>query len=538
MRDGVHLSADAYLPKAEEPAPVVLSRTPYNKNTERTYRLMAAFAEHGYAAVSMDVRGRGDSEGEFEPYRHDGEDGFDAIEWIAEQPWCTGAVATLGGSYPGLIQWLTALLRPPHLRAMIVLVCPSDPFVEWPTGTPGPMSVCWHRMTHGRVVQFVEPLDWADIYRHLPLMTMDERAGFDSANWREVLSHPTLDDYWEPLRYQDRIGELDLPVLHVSGWYDDEEIGTPLNFTRMIARAPDDPAAHRQRLLMGPWGHGVNSQRQIGDVDFGPDALVDLEGIERRFLDRWLKDERNGLEDEPPVRIFVMGTNEWRDEATWPLERTEWRTLHLRSGGNANSRLGDGRLGPKAPTGQEPSDVYTSDPSNPVPFLTDPLSNQIGGPDDYRAVEQRGDVLVYVTEPLQADVEITGPVRLVLSASSSAVDTDFMAKLVDVHPGGFVQRLCDGMVRARFRQGMDREVPLDPGAIERYEIALWDTSQVFRAGHRIGLEIASSAFPKYDRNLQTGEPLATGTRMELAENRVFHDAEHRSHLILPVIPTT
>jgi len=534
MRDGVELSADIWHPAGDEPHPIVVCRTPYNKNSERAHKAGTGFAENGYAFAWIDVRGRGDSGGEWVPYRNDGRDGYDAIEWLAAQPWCTGDVVSFGGSYTGMNQWLAALLRPPHLKAMIVAVTPSDPFVSSPTGTPTPMHVCWERMVDGRVLQHVDGLDWMHVYEHLPLLTMDERAGFHSQSWREQLMHPVLDDYWEPLRYQARLAEINLPVLHITGWYDDELV-TPSNFAAMTA--PDAPARGKQRLLVGPWPHTVyRHERQLGDVDFGADSVVDLEAYQLRWLDHWVKGIDNGVAVEPPVRMFVMGSNEWRDEREYPLARTEWRSLYLQSAGAANSRHGDGSLTLDAPAGDEPPDVYQSDPSHPVPFLTDEISNQIGGPDDYGAVELRGDVLCYSTPPLEADLEVTGPVRLVLFASSSAMDTDFTAKLVDVHPGGFCQRLCDGIVRARYREGLDCEGYLDPGRVERFEVTMWDTSQVFKAGHRIRLEVASSAFPKFDRNLQTGEPLATSTRMEMAENRVWHDAEHPSELILPVIP--
>lgn len=536
MRDGVTLSANVTEPAEGGPFPVLLTRTPYGKSGEPAAKGGVTFAGKGYACVQMDVRGRGDSEGEFEPYRNDGPDGHDAIEWLAAQPWCTGAVGTYGGSYPGQIQWLAALERPVHLKAMVVAVSPSDPFVEWPTGAPSPMHVCWHRMTDGRALQYVEQVEWMDVYRHLPLETMDEAAGFRSKNWRRDLAHPTLDGYWEPLRYQHRFAEIDVPVLHVSGWYDDEQIGTPLNFAGMRAGAASEAARTAQRLLMGPWGHHINSARQVGEVDFGPDALIDLEGTMARFFDHHLKGEANGVEAEAPARIFLMGANVWRDEPEWPPPGVEFTDYFLRGDGSANSRFGDGRLTGEAPEGDEPPDAYRHDPMRPVPFLTDPLSNQIGGPDDYSAVEQRGDVLCYTTEPLAEDLTVIGPVRLELFAASSAPDTDFCAKLVDVHPGGFCQRLCDGVVRARYREGMDHEVPLEPGSVERFEIDLWNTSQVFGTGHRIRLEVASSAFPKYPRNLGTGGPLGAETDPVVAENHVWHTAVRPSKLVLPVVP--
>lgn len=538
MRDGVELSADVYRPEQSRNGqrfPAIVMRTPYNKNQMRLIEPARYFAQRGYAVVLMDVRGRGDSDGKFVPYRNEGTDGYDTIEWCARQAWCSGAVGTLGSSYLGRIQWLTALEQPPHLKTMVVLVTPSDPFVESPTGAVDPMSICWYHMISGRLVQEVDHINWMPIYEHLPLISMDEHSGRSIPRWRENLRHTCLDDYWKELCYQDKFDRIDLPVMHISGWYDDEQIGTPLNFAGMRAQAPSQFARQNQKLIMGPWGHRVNTTHQLGEVDFGPQALIDLRGAQLTWFDQHLKGETNGVESEAPVRLFVMGDNYWRDEHEWPLARTQWTSFFLHSCGSANSRFGDGRLSQEAPA-EEPPDVYHYDPARPVPFITPPTSNQIGGPDDYSGVEQRADVLVYVTELLTQSVEVTGPVRLELFAASSAVDTDFMAKLVDVHPNGFVQRLCDGMVRARFRSSMEQAERMQPGEVYRFEVDLWNTSQVFLTGHRIGLEIASSAFPKYGRNLNTGEDLGTGTRMLVAEQTILHDADYPSRLILPIIP--
>ena len=538
MRDGVMLSADIYRPVeaagAEKTYPVVLMRTPYMKANERALEYGVYLAEHDYVFVAMDVRGRGDSDGEFVPYFNEGRDGYDAIEWCAVQSWSNGNVGTVGSSYPGRIQWLAALEQPPHLRAMVVRVAPSDPFVETPTGLPGPMHLCWLHLVSGRTNQLMEAVDWARVYEHLPLLTMDEQAGRRNPFWRADLEHPQLDAYWEPLRYQSKFERLAVPVLHISGWYDDEQIGTPLNYIGMTTRAATPEARVGQRLLMGPWGHAVNTESKLGEVDFGPQSLIDLRGEELRWFDRWLKGSTDPT--GAPVRIFIMGANEWRDEQQWPLARTQWTPYYLHSAGRANSRFGDGTLSTTQPGTHEPPDSYRYDPLRPVPFISEPTSSQIGGPDDYSAIERRDDVLVYVTEPLKADVEVTGPIGVELYASSSAPDTDFTAKLVDVWPTGFVQRLCDGMVRARFRDGMDRPSLIEPGKIYHYSIDCWNTAQVFKAGHRIGLEISSSAFPKYDRNLNTGAPPGMTTEMAVAEQRIYHDEEHPSALILPVIP--
>jgi hypothetical protein len=534
MRDGVTLSADLALP-ATGPAPAVVIRTPYGKSGERQSGRGEVFCKGGYALVTADVRGRGDSDGAFEPYRNDGPDGADVIAWAASQDWCTGQVASYGGSYGGKIQWLTALEKPPALRAMIALVTPSDPFVEWPTGTPGPMNINWHRKVDGRMPQYDENVDWMAVYKHRPLLTMDEAAGFTAPAWREELRHTTLDDWWEPHRYQYRIAEVDVPVLHVSGWYDDEEVGTPANFAAMAAAGRAG-----QRLLMGPWGHAVNTTRVLGDVDFGPDALIDLDQYILAFLDQHVKGRPPALAEPAPVRYFVMGANEWRNAAQWPPAGASQAVYRLSSAGRANSRYGDGQLVPLAGlapdagpgTEEEPPDEWTHDPDHPVPFPTGAGSAQIGGPDDCLGLEGRGDVLVYTSAPLTEPLEVTGPVTVVAHVATSARDTDITAKLVDVHPGGFAQRLCDGMVRLRYRDGCDTAQPVTPGEVYEVTISLWDTSVRLSPGHRVRLEIASSAFPKYDVNLGTGGDMVTETDGVVATNRIWHTASRPSRLSL------
>lgn len=525
MREGITLSADLTLPETL-PAPAVVVRTPYGKTGKRQSQRAGAFARAGYAVVFADVRGRGDSDGVFRPYRHDGPDGAEVIAWTAAQQWCSGDVATWGASYGGRVQCLTALEQPPALRAMVCLVTPSDPFVEFPTGLPTPMHINWHRLTDGRMPQFRDDVDWMEVYRHRPLLTMDEAAGFVSPNWREELQHRTLDEWWEPVRYQHRIGEIDVPALHISGWYDDEEIGTPANFTAMVAAGRAG-----QRLLMGPWGHAVNTTRTLGEIDFGPDALIDLDAYVLAFLDEHVR----GITPEPrpaPVRIFVMGAGEWRDAQAWPPAGAASVVFHFSSDGRANSRFGDGRLAPAAVIADQPPDEWTHDPGRPVPFISSASIAQIGGPDDYLGVESRGDVLVFTSDPLTEPLEIIGPVRVIAHVATSAADTDITAKLVDVHPGDFAQRLCDGMVRLRYREGFGGEQPVAPGEVYEVEIPLWDTCVRLPAGHRLRVEIASSAFPKYDVNLGTGGDTITETTGVRATNRLWHMPSRPSRLII------
>jgi putative CocE/NonD family hydrolase len=533
LRDGVTLAADLTLPAqlpSTVPAPAVVCRTPYGRSNERQLAFGDRFARAGYVAVWVDVRGRGDSDGRFAPYRNDGVDGYDVIEWVAAQSWCDGDVATWGGSYGGRIQWLTALQRPPALKAMIVEVAPSDPFVEDPTGVPAPMRINWHRLTDGRMPQYTETIDWMEVFRHRPLRELDRAAGFESERWADEVGHDAADDaYWEPLRYQHRIAEVDLPVLHISGWYDDEEIGTPANFAAMTAAGRAG-----QRLLMGPWGHRVNSLRQLGEVDFGPEALIDLDRVLVAFLDHHVRG-RPPADPAAPVQIFVMGAGEWRDLQGWPPPGSATVALHLDSDGHANSRFGDGRLqAGGAPPPDAPADHWQHDPDRPVPFITEPSSAQIGGPDDYGGVQTRADVLVYTSEPLAEPLDVIGPVRLVVHVATSAEDTDICAMLLDVHPNGFAQRLCDGVTRLSRRDGP--EVRAEVVADETYEveIELWDTAQRFAPGHRIGLQLASAAHPKYAVNLGTGGDQTIQTDGVIAHNRVFHDRERPSRLLLSI----
>ena len=534
MRDGTELSADVYRPKGPGRFPVIINRTPYTKTGSNILKLAQYFVPHGYVVIAMDVRGRGDSDGKFEPYRNDGQDGYDTIEWCAAQEWSTGKVGTLGGSYNGRIQWLTAVKQPPHLTTMIVLASPSDPFVEWPTGQPLPADISWYHFTAGHVLQNMEAVDWKKLYEHLPLITMDEAMGRPNRLWKQEVEHSKLDSWWEDLRYQNKFDRVHVPVLNISGWYDDEQVGTPLNFMGVTKNGPRD-VRRSQKLLVGPWPHAINSSTKLGTLDFGPTAVIDMNAAWLRWYDYWLKGIYNGVKNEPPVRVFIMGENVWRDENEWPMARTQFTKYYLHSNGHANTLSGDGSLSTAVPA-TEPNDAYDYDPAKPVEFITDPSFAQIGGPDDYRTVEQRADVLVYTSEAIAQDTEVCGPIRVQLSASSSARDTDFMAKLIDVWPNGFAQRLNDGMVRARFREGMDKPSLIEPGRVYTYDLDLWNTCQLYRAGHGIRLEIASSAFPKYDRNLNTGEALGQTTRMQVAQQKIYHDQQRLSYVILPIVP--
>ncbi len=547
MRDGALLSADIYRPDVPASAPtskfpVILIRTPYNKSTERGNHLQWGrfFASHGYAYVAMDVRGRGDSDGIFVPYRNEGPDGYDAIEWCAAQPWSSGKVGTTGSSYLGYDQWIAALQHPPHLVTMISIVTPPDPFVESPTGLQSPTYMSWYHLLLGHTLHNAAAVDWNAIYFHLPLTAMDEAAGFHAPYWQDILNHPGINGWWEPLIYQNKFDRLNLPILHISGWYDDEQAGALMNYIGMTKNAATQEARQHQKLLMGPWPHAVNSTRKLGEIDFGPSALIDFENYQLRWFDRWLKNPdaaaSAAYDREPQVRIFLMGKNEWRDAPDWPLPGTQFVKYFLSSAGKANTLRGDGTLRTHPPADRTPADHYRYDPANPVPFLMGATYAQVGGPDDYREVETREDVLVFSSEPLDKPQLICGPIKGHLSAASSATDTDFMVKLLDVHPDGFAQRLTDGMVRARYRLGGDKPSLIEPGKIYEYDVDLWNTCQQFAAGHRIRIEVASSAFPKYDRNQNTGDPLGKSATLKVADQTLYHDPAHASYVVLPFIP--
>jgi putative CocE/NonD family hydrolase len=336
-----------------------------------------------------------------------------------------------------------------------------------------------------------------------------------------------------------------VPVVQQGGWYDAYTAAMFRMWNGIRERGASEKARKNQKIYIVPWTHHIPEGSKLGDIDFGPNAYVDLNAEDLRWFDHWLKGITNGIMDEPPIRLFVMGSNVWRHEHEWPLARTVFTPYYLHSQGRANSLMGDGTLTPLAPT-EEPPDHYDYDPDNPVPTLGGnnttwtqmkfAVDQILPGPIDQRPVERRDDVLVYTGPVLEHNLEVTGPLEVVLYAASSARCTDFTAKLVDVHPGGEAIHLAEGILRARYRNGYEKAELLVPGEVAEYRIELAPTSNVFLAGHRLRVEISSSNFPRFNRNLNTGEDVATGTRMEVAHQTVLHDARYPSHILLPVIP--
>jgi len=550
MRDGVTLFADVYRPVEAGRYPVVVSRTPYS--TERfptAWDAAVYLARRGYVYVFQDIRGRHESEGRWEPFFDDEKDGYDTIEWAAKQPWSNGKVAMQGGSYLGQNQWRAAQAAPPGLVTIFPMVSSTSLYHDWITlngawrlsfnfgwgpvrqesrimQNPGPHTLEGLRAIHYDQVQW-----------HLPLNTMQQLVGRHARFYDDWLAHPDYDEYWKPLDAETRFDRIGIPVHTFGGWFDIFSQGTLRGYVGMSQKGASAEARRGSQIVIGPWGHGPS--QKYGALDFGPEANVDALALQLRWYDYWMKGIDNGLSSEPPVKLFVMGRNEWVYEREYPLARTRYRPLYLASGGGANSSRGDGRLRSEKPTGASPPDRFRYDPDDPVPSLGG--NNCCGtptpaGPMDQRPIEGRRDVLVYDSDVLSEELEATGPVKVVLFASSDAVDTDFVAKLVDVHPDGSSYNMAEGVLRARYRESLSQPKPLTPGQVYRLEIDLVGTAVAFRQGHRIRIHVTSSHFPQFDRNPNTGAPFGTTAEVRIAQQTIYHDAERASHVLLPVIP--
>lgn len=534
MRDGVPLAAHVFLPKADGRYPVILLRTPYGKMDEKSGEAKR-YCAAGYVMVVQDCRGRGRSQGTWDPFRDDGRDGFDTQEWIGRQPWCDGRIGTSGGSYVGWTQWAAAPHGSRYLACMVPVVPFTDTFHEiaYPGGAfQLSLLFGWGAGVGGLKL---DPAKLKEAFNYLPLKSWDEQGDKRVFFLRDWVAHPTFDDYWRARSIDGHFEGVTVPALNIGGWYDIFSKATFDHITRTRQSSTNRLARRNQFVVMGPWGHGVGGQK-LGELDFGPDAKLDLGRLQFEWFEYWLKGRETGVQDWAAVRLFVMGENVWRREAEWPLARTRFTPWYLHGAGKASTRGGDGSLSSTAPEA-EPPDRFTYDAANPVP--TKGGNNLVGpptGPFDQSAVEDRVDVLVYTSAPLEQAVEVTGPVKVILHAASSARDTDFTAKLVDVHPDGKAYNLCDGIVRARYRESLTAPTLIEPEKTYRYEVDLWVTSNLFKPGHRVRLEISSSNFPRFDRNPNTGHAFGADAELAKAEQSIFHDREHPSHVLLPVIP--
>ncbi len=537
MRDGVVLRADILRPDDPGRFPAILIRTPYGKEDEWRDSFAIRAAREGYVVVAQDVRGRYASDGVFHPYHQEGKDGYDTVEWVASLPYVNGKVGMAGLSYPGAVQWLAAMEKPPHLVTITPLMCFSNArhfffnggawdlsWIEWfylniapdvraRSGLPGPRT---ENEAHELWEKHRE--EWL---RFLPLSELPPLRDAAPAYY-DWLAHPDDGPYWDFANVEARYGEIDIPALNLSGWHDEGygPVGAIRNFR--------GTRKNGSRLVIGPWRHGTPRLDRIreGELDFGVNAGLDHDALLLRWFDVYLRGEERGFEHEKPVTIFVMGDNRWREEDDWPLARRVETPYYLRSGG---------KLSLEPPTTEERPDAYAYDPLDP---LVDPHGGA-QGPYDQSPLEKRKDVLVYETEPLSKDVEVTGGIEAELFVSSSAKDTDFVVRLLDVHPDGRAFNLMSPtveVVRARYRNGEDRVELLEPGRVTSIRFTRLVTSNVFRAGHRIRIHVTSSLFPHFDRNLNTGESIGGGSRAEAARQEIHHSSRFSSRIVIPVIP--
>ena len=553
MRDGVVLRADIYHPKAEGKFPVLLQRTPYNKAAQGEIGLMGA--ARGYVVVIQDVRGRYTSDGDWYPFRNESNDGHDTVEWAAALPYSNGKVGMFGGSYVGATQLLVAIAHPPHLAG----ICPIDTasnyhdgwtyqggaFEQWfdESWVSGLAQDTLNRSviknTNALLGAWNLPLVNYTLFNFPDPSFAPASVATLAPYFLDWLAHPNYDDYWKQISIEEHYGEIDVPVLTVAAWYDIFLGGSLRNYVALKTRGGSDAARHGQHLLVRVGGHSGWGQK-VGELDFGAAAAEnDPNQITLDWYDFLFKGEKNEYAGKS-VKIFVMGANQWREEEDWPLSRAQGTKYFLHAAKGANSLRGDGSLSTSNPRG-EAADHYVYDPNSPAPTVGGPLccdGEHLGpGPRDQRLVEARDDVLVYSSSAFSADTEVTGPVTLELYAASSAVDTDFTAKLVDVAPDGFAQNLTEGIIRARYRDSQEKPTLINPGQIYRFTIDLWATSNVFRKGHLLRLEVSSSNFPRFDRNLNTAENPAFAVNSVTATNAIYHDGEHPSALILPVVPS-
>jgi uncharacterized protein len=547
MRDGVTLRADIYRPRAEGKFPVLLTRTPYNKTWEMSFGVKAA--ENGYVLIAQDTRGRYASEGEWYPFKHESQDGYDTVEWAATLPYSDGKIGMYGGSYVGATQYLAAIANPPHLAGIFPNVTASNYHDGW-TYQGGAFEQWFNESwatglaenaLERRVDDSGDALDGTKVLplTSYPVLGTVSQTGL-APYFGDWLAHPDDDDYWKQWSIEAHYGDIHVPVFSAGAWYDIFLRGTLRNYMLLKTQAGSEAARSNQRLIVFVGGHaGGSDSPKVGAVDFGPKLPIDMDALTFRWYDWILKGEHNGMEDEKPVRIFVMGRNEWRDEDNWPLARAVSTHYYLHSSGMANGVNGDGTLSASAPA-TEKRDEYVYDPGDPVPTIGGPLccgALPTGiGPEDQRPAEDRKDVLIYTTPAFTKDTEVTGPVSLDLYVSTSAVDTDFTGKLVDVWPNGFAQNLSEGILRLRYRNSQEHPETANPGEVYHVTVDLVATSDVFLAGHKLRLEVSSSNFPRFDRNLNTGGVQALGTKMMKATNAIYHDRSHPSALIVAVAP--
>ena len=567
MRDGINLAADIYRPDAPGKFPVLINRGPYGKNSYASDpdHSLWFFPKHGYIVISQDCRGRFDSEGDYNPLFQEMADGYDTIDWISKQPWCDGNIGTTGQSYLGATQYTLACnpISHPNLKCMAPVSASSSFHDSWVYHTGGALEWGWmvpyaihkglnnlqragkdHLLSEFESLlletdNFARPLkdEW---YNHLPLRDWIEKLQDVAPYLTEYFDNELDGPYWWDINLNNNASSVKVPMMHIGAWYDIFLEGCLNGFQSLSCDGGSSLAQDNQKLIVGPWAHirpfTQPTTKGAGDIDFGPDSPIELHQHLLDWFDYWMKQKDTGIKEKPPVLIFVMGKNQWRYENEWPLKRTQYTKFHFHSNGRANSRHGDGSLS-LIPPQDEPLDSYIYDPKNPVPTRGGNTLIIPHGVFDQRPIEDRNDMLIYTSEPLVKDLEVTGPISVKLFASTTADDTDFTAKLVDVHPNEYAQNIQDGIIRSRFRTSRKFPSRIYPNQIYEYTIDLWSTSHVFLKGHSIRVEISSSNFPRFDRNPNTLSKLGADSQMLSAKQDIFHSNQYPSHILLPVIST-
>jgi uncharacterized protein len=539
MRDGVDLSADVWLPPGAGKYPLILMRTPYLKAGLKYSKLAAFFVGHGYAFAVQDVRGRGDSKGQFNYDFQEADDGYDTVEWMAAQSWSNGRVCMMGASYLGAVQWQAAKTKPPHLVCIVPTAAPGDYMNEVPYVGGAFMlksNLEWHYLTSGKILQAnLTEEDLEEALQHRPLLTADEVLGLKMPGYRQLLEHPTL-EFWKPVLLTERdFRNMAPPALQVTGWFD---ICLPGTIRTWRGMAQHSPAAGQQYLIVGPWDHGQTfggGARKMGEMEFTPDSVIDNYKVHLEFFDRYLKQQLDRF-NYPRVKLYVTGRNQWRNFDAYPVPEAKITRFYMSSAGRANSLFGDGKL-IAVHAGGEPQDQYAFNPKEPVPLDLEAPGGAYGV--DRRALERRDDVLVYTGAVLDTAVEVIGQMGVELYAASDARDTDFTASIIDVYPDGravVIGARVVGIIRARYRTSLEKTDLLTPGKVEQYRIDLGHTAHSFQPGHRVRVEISSSAAPWYNPNQNTGHPVATDVEWRTAHQTIYHDAQHPSALLLPVMP--
>ncbi len=579
MRDGTKMATDLYFPPGDRTnLPVILRRTPYGKNVfwdENSPALPRYLAAHGYVVAVQDTRGRYESEGEFIPATHDVVDGYDTVDWLSKQPWSSGKVAGQGCSYSGYTQSL--MMQDPH-PALVATV---------PDGSGGAVGSARGRYSYfgarkGGAVEFVAgvgwffglgngskifyrapselsredylnysqafsgspsvgELDFGDLWSTLPVTEIPKKANAVPTDFLNLIARELNDPWWEQFHYFDDDAEFDVPALLVDGWFDGNVAETLLEHELFRTRAKSERSRDNQYVIISPMTHclgdSATENTVLGELDAG-DARFDYMGTYLAWYEYWLKGIENGVLDMPKVQYYLLGKNEWRSSEIWPLENLEYTNFYFDSEAGANSRSGDGVLSTELPLGAE-HDVYSYDPADPVPSRGGALcctatDRAVGGSFDQRDIEDRSDVLVYTTSELEQGVEVVGPIEAKLYVSSSARDTDFTVKLVDVHPDGKAFNVKEGILRARYHKGLADPELLTPGEVYSIVVDVQAAAYYFKPGHRIRVEVSSSSFPRFDRNLNIGGNNHEGAHGVVAENRVYHSRVRPSHIVLPV----